>query len=116
MGHSSRRIVAAALMAAITGGASLQPSAAGQPQAADNPAPPPEIKGLFASYCSWCHGSYGMSADKGPRLAGTQLSEAQVEDRIRNGKEGYMPSFGKDLTAEQIKAFALYIKSLKPQD
>jgi mono/diheme cytochrome c family protein len=57
-----------------------------------------------------------MTADKGPRLAGTQLSEGQVEDRIRNGKEGYMPSFCKDLTDAQIAAFARYIKSLKPQD
>src|SRR5207249_942895 len=34
--------------------------------------PVPEIKKLFANNCSWCHGAYGMTADKGPRLAGSE--------------------------------------------
>jgi mono/diheme cytochrome c family protein len=57
-----------------------------------------------------------MTADKGPRLAGTELTEQQVRDRIRNGVEGYMPPFRKDLSDEDIAAFAKYIKSLKPED
>src|SRR5689334_3065741 len=55
----------------------------------------PQVKQIFATQCSWCHGAWGMKADKGPQLAGTQMTEQQVEDRIRNGKEGYMPAFGK---------------------
>ena len=74
-----------------------------------------EIKQLFAGQCSWCHGAYGMKADKGPQLAGTQMTEKQVFDRIKNGKSGLMPSFKKALSDEQITAFAKYIKSLKPE-
>ena len=74
------------------------------------------VKKLFAMNCSWCHGAYGMEAEKGPRLAGTQMTEDQVRERIRNGKEGYMPPFGKVLSEEEIAAFAKYIKSLKPED
>ena len=57
-----------------------------------------------------------MKADKAPRLAGTQLTEPQVEDRIRNGKPGYMPSFRKFLNVGQITLMSRYIKSLEPQD
>ena len=74
-----------------------------------------EIKQLFAGQCSWCHGAYGMKADKGPQLAGTQMTEKQVFERIKNGKAGLMPSFKKALSDEQITAFAKYIKSLKPE-
>jgi mono/diheme cytochrome c family protein len=73
-------------------------------------------KALFAAQCGWCHGDYGMQAAKGPRLAGTKMTEHQVEERIRNGKPGYMPSFRKSLDDEQIVLMAKYIKSLKPQD
>jgi mono/diheme cytochrome c family protein len=73
-----------------------------------------EAKLIFAGQCSWCHGSYGMTADKGPRLAGTQMTQQQVEERIRNGKEGLMPSFRKFLDDGQITLMARYIKSLKP--
>jgi mono/diheme cytochrome c family protein len=75
-----------------------------------------DAKLIFAGQCSWCHGSYGMTADKGPRLAGTQMTEQQVEERIRNGKEGLMPSFRQFLDAEQIALMARYIKSLKPKE
>jgi mono/diheme cytochrome c family protein len=73
-------------------------------------------KELFAAQCGWCHGDYGMQAGKGPRLAGTKMTEHQVEERIRNGKPGYMPSFRKALDDGQIALMAKYIKSLKPQD
>jgi mono/diheme cytochrome c family protein len=90
-------------------------SAAPETQASGNPAPSTEdVKKLFAANCSWCHGAYGMEADKGPRLAGTEMTERQIQSRIRNGKPGMMPSFRKVLSDEQISAFASYIKSLKP--
>jgi len=37
-------------------------------------------------------------------------------ERVRHGKEGYMPPFAKVLTDPQIAAFAKYIKSLTPAD
>jgi mono/diheme cytochrome c family protein len=76
-----------------------------------------DAKAIFGAQCGWCHGDFGMKPDKGPRLAGTQMSEKQVEERIRNGKPGYMPSFRKFLNDEQITLMARYIKSLEaPQD
>jgi len=112
------------LLAVFAGGLVFTAAAAGA--AAENEAPTgaadstavalPEVKKLFANNCSWCHGAYGMTADKGPRLAGTKMTEEEVRQRIRHGKEGYMPSFGKVLTEEQIRAFAKYIKSLTPAE
>jgi mono/diheme cytochrome c family protein len=75
-----------------------------------------DAKAIFGAQCGWCHGDYGMQAAKGPRLAGTMMTEPQVEQRIRNGKPGYMPSFRKALDDGQIALLAKYIKSLKPQD
>ncbi len=75
-----------------------------------------DAKAIFAGQCSWCHGDYGMKADKAPRLAGTQMTTPQVEDRIRNGKPGYMPSFRRFLNDGQIALMAKYIKSLNPQE
>jgi mono/diheme cytochrome c family protein len=75
-----------------------------------------EAKIIFAGQCSWCHGNFGMTADKAPRLAGTQMTRQQVEERIRNGKEGLMPSFRKFLDDEQIALMARYIKSLKQKE
>jgi mono/diheme cytochrome c family protein len=75
-----------------------------------------EAKMIFAGQCGWCHGSFGMTADKGPRLAGTQMTRQQVEERIRNGKQGLMPPFRKFLDDEQIALMARYIKSLKQKE
>lgn len=74
-----------------------------------------EVKQLFAAQCSWCHGAYGMKAAKGPQLAGTQLTEKQVIDVIKNGRTGMMPGFKKNFSEEQITAMAKYIKALKPE-
>jgi mono/diheme cytochrome c family protein len=73
-----------------------------------------EAKSIFAAQCSWCHGNYGMTADKGPKLAGTKMTEREVEGRIRDGKPGSMPSFRRFLDEPQIKLMAEYIKSLQP--
>jgi mono/diheme cytochrome c family protein len=73
-------------------------------------------KTIFAAQCAWCHGNYGMTADKGPRLAGTQMTEQEVQKRIHDGKSGYMPSFRQFLDDQQIALMAKYIKSLKPED
>ncbi len=92
-----------------------------KPAASDAPASVTEeettaAKTIFAAQCGWCHGNFGMTADKGPRLAGTQMTEHEVQERIRNGKSGYMPSFRKFLNDDQIALMAKYIKSLKPED
>jgi mono/diheme cytochrome c family protein len=81
-------------------------------------APPPEkpkldVRKLFATNCSWCHGDFGLKASKGPKLAGTAMTAEQVYARIAEGKSGAMPGYEKTLSKEQIDAFVEYIKGLK---
>lgn len=94
--------------------------AAAAPEAtapAEAPAKPKiDVRKLFAMNCSWCHDGYGMHAGKGPKLAGTSLTAAQVYQRIAKGKSGAMPGFEKTLKPEQIEAFVEYIKGLKDAD
>jgi mono/diheme cytochrome c family protein len=99
-------VVSGLLLATVPGAV-----AAGQP-----PGLTPEVKQIFATQCSWCHGAWGMKPDKGPRLAGTQMTEQQVEERIRNGKQGYMPAFRTTLNDQEIETMAKYIKSLKVEE
>ena len=116
------RIMSRAFAVIVGAGAAL---AAFSASAAENASPaepgaPAElsvtaVKQLFAGQCSWCHGAYGMKADKGPQLAGTTLSEKQVFNLIKNGKSGLMPSFKKALNDDEIGAIAKYIKSLTPE-
>jgi mono/diheme cytochrome c family protein len=106
----------AMLIAPQAGGAADEPEQNPPATAHTEDAQKSDPKAIFAAQCGWCHGDYGMQAAKGPRLAGTKMTEHQVEERIRNGKPGYMPSFRKSLDDEQIALMAKYIKSLKPQD
>jgi mono/diheme cytochrome c family protein len=94
----------------------LAPSLGSAQDSAAPVGPTGELRKLWATHCSWCHDGYGMHGGKGPRLAGTSLSEQKVADRIRDGKSGAMPGFGKSLTPDQIAAFASYIKGLKAED
>jgi mono/diheme cytochrome c family protein len=71
-----------------------------------------DVKKVFATNCSWCHDGYGMDAGKGPKLAGTQMTEKQIYDRIWNGKPGAMPAYKNALTDAQAQALASYIKAL----
>jgi mono/diheme cytochrome c family protein len=93
-----------------------QKSAAGDAPASVTEEERTAAKAIFGAQCGWCHGNFGMTADKGPALAGTQMTEHEVQERIRNGKSGYMPSFRKFLNDDQIALMAKYIKSLKPED
>ena len=75
--------------------------------------PAVNVKKVFATNCSWCHDGFGMDAGKGPKLAGTTMTEEQIRQRILNGKSGgAMPGYKKVLTEEQVNALASYIKGL----
>ncbi len=124
-----RMNIAAALIAAATGLIAVPLQAADEaPEAKDAaPATPAEpvaesekpkldVRKMFAMNCSWCHDGYGLHAGKGPKLAGTKMSEKQIYDRIAKGKSGMMPGFEKTLKKEQIDAFVEYIKALKDPD
>lgn len=74
---------------------------------------PEQVRKMFATNCSWCHGDFGKKAGKGPKLAGTSMNEQQIHDRIAKGAPGgAMPSYKKLLTEEQINALVTYIKGL----
>jgi mono/diheme cytochrome c family protein len=70
-------------------------------------------KRIFAANCSWCHGDYGRTAGKAPKLKGTQLTEKQVVQRIANGVSGKMPPYKRTLSEAEIHALAVFIKNLE---
>jgi len=72
-----------------------------------------DVNKLFAGSCGWCHSKGGRAAGKGPMLMGTELTDAEIVSRIRNGKTGQMPAFA--LTDEQVRAIVAYIRALKPE-
>jgi mono/diheme cytochrome c family protein len=91
------------------------------PAGAQAPAPPAggapngAVNGeqIFAAMCGFCHLGGGRSAGKGPKLAGTDKSDSYLLNRIKNGKPGEMPAFGRAFTEEQIRALLAYIRTLK---
>jgi mono/diheme cytochrome c family protein len=84
------------------------------------PAPPtPEASSsdidgetMFATSCGWCHQQGGRAAGRGPKLAGDKKSDDALIDRIRRGKPGAMPAFGRAFSDGQIIAILAYIRSL----
>jgi len=73
-----------------------------------------EAAGLFASTCGFCHANGGREQGKGPKLMGTKRSDAFIINRIRQGKEGSMPSFKDALSDGEIRGILHYIRNLKP--
>jgi len=70
-----------------------------------------DVNKLFAGSCGWCHAAGGRAAGKGPKLMDTELSDAEIISRVRNGKTGQMPAFS--FTDEQLHAIVAYIRGLK---
>jgi mono/diheme cytochrome c family protein len=66
----------------------------------------PEVKKVFSSNCSWCHGDYGRAA---------RLTEKQVFDRISNGISGKMPAYKRTLSEAEIQSLAAFIKGLESE-
>jgi mono/diheme cytochrome c family protein len=84
-----------------------------------NPAVSEETKDLtkgadiYAANCTSCHGADGAAGLAGAKnLAATTLSDAELEAVIANGKGG-MQAYKSKLTAEQIKALVVHIRTLK---
>lgn len=95
-----------------------QPSAA-QPAAVSAPAAPAadaaklaKGKDIFTNYgCGSCHtlAAAGASGHVGPSFDGdSNLSHDFVVDRVTNG-QGPMPSFGGQMSADDIDAVATYV-------
>ena len=83
------------------------------PGRAQSAAVQPETAQLFASSCGFCHQNGGRAAGRGPKLAGTDRSEEYLLNRIRVGKEGAMPAYGRAFSDSQLRALVAYIRSLK---
>ena len=110
MAKSIAQKVAWGFSLAMTLGWPMRPAAAAE----GNEMSSEHVRKVFATNCSWCHGDFGKKAGKGgPKLAGTEMTEKQIHDRIFNGAPGgAMPSYKKMLTDEEINALAIYIKTL----
>ncbi len=68
---------------------------------------------LFRENCIRCHGEDGTKGFLGAKnLQRSRLSDSAITLKIQKGK-GFMPSFRKKFTAEDINAVIVYIKQLR---
>ena len=84
------------------------------PSAAATPASKLDVPALFSTVCGWCHTDGGRIAGKGPQLMNTVRSDDFIRNRIKNGKQGAMPAFGKTFSDADIDRIIAYIRNLKP--
>jgi mono/diheme cytochrome c family protein len=101
-----RPLGAAAVLAALV----ATPAASGD-QAASSTL---DVDQLFATVCGYCHADGGRAAGKGPQLMNTARSDDFIRNRIKNGKEGAMPAFGKTFSDADIDRIIAHIRALKP--
>jgi len=115
-----RHIVIAACIALCAGWGTLVQAADAEQPAQTPPAKPAagapafSVKNTFRNICGFCHENYGRKAGKGPQLMGSQLTDEQMFNRIKNGKPGRMPAFGGNFTDDQIHEIVVFIRALKP--
>ena len=67
---------------------------------------------MFATSCGFCHENGGRNAGKGPKLANSARSDGYLVERIKKGKPGAMPAFGRVFSDGQITAILAYIRGL----
>jgi len=76
-------------------------------------------KTLFASKCVMCHGADGVAKKMAAGSANLNDAEwqkdnaAEAIEKVISAGKGKMTKFEGKLTAEQIKAVAAYVKTLK---
>ena len=86
--------------------------------AADGTSPPGgkparDAAQIFATTCGWCHHKGCREAGKGPQLMGTTLTDEQLAQRIRKGRQGFMPGFEGAFSEQEIAGLVAYIRALK---
>jgi mono/diheme cytochrome c family protein len=104
-----RILAAAAILSALAA-----PAAADE-QTPASAKPKLDVDQLFATICGFCHANGGRAAGKGPQLMNTARSDDFIRNRIKNGKEGAMPAFGKTFSDSDIDQIIAYIRALKPE-
>ncbi len=68
---------------------------------------------LYKTNCTPCHGEDGKKALGGATdLSTSHLNADEISDVVSNGK-GNMPSYGNQLSEEEISSLATYLQSLK---
>ncbi len=74
-----------------------------------------DVDQLFATICGYCHANGGRAVGKGPQLMNTARSDDFIRNRIKNGKEGAMPAFGKTFSDADIDRIIAHIRALRPE-
>ena len=114
---------AAIALAAVSGSSIAQPKPnpgavlpVGPAPVAADPAVIDKGRDIFANYgCANCHslGDAGATGHVGPAFDGNSgLSQDFIISRVTDG-QGMMPSFGSQLSADEIRAVAAYIMKVK---
>lgn len=68
---------------------------------------------LYKRNCSRCHGADGTKEFLGAKnLKRSILSDEDILQKIQNGK-GFMPSFSKKFSDDELNQILLYVKSLR---
>ena len=101
-------------------GAAVVLAALAAPAASDDQVAAPaqhtlDVDQLFATICGYCHSNGGRAPGKGPQLMNTARSDDFMRNRIKNGKEGAMPAFGKSFSDADIDQIIAHIRALKPE-
>ena len=109
--RSMRRIPALAIVLTLAAAAA---HAQDRSPTAASPAVDPALgEQLFSNTCGFCHQDGGRAAGRGPKLAGTDRPDDYILNRIRTGKEGAMPAYGRAFSDAQLRSIVAYIRSLK---
>jgi cytochrome c553 len=115
VGLTSSTLLAQGMHGPAASPSTESPSPPASPPSATVPeASPKDIDGetMFATSCGWCHQQGGRAAGRGPKLAGIKKDDAFIINRIKHGKPGTMPAFGRAFSDSQIIAIVAYIRSL----
>lgn len=69
-------------------------------------------KHLFLLNCAHCHAD-DAHGDEGPDLYDLHKTDARIHQIVAGGIKGEMPSFGKKLDDQDIKAITAFLRTLR---
>jgi mono/diheme cytochrome c family protein len=108
-----KALTLAAVLAVL--GAAPGATRAAEPGQAGGAKPPRDAAQIFATTCGLCHHKGGREAGKGPQLMGTGLSDGEIVQRIRKGKQGFMPAYEGAFSEQELAGLVRYIRTLRPR-